>query len=56
MKTFSGQASASATSPEPHRMILPPLPSALYDRLRDDIRHKGIQIPVLVDNATGERA
>jgi ParB-like chromosome segregation protein Spo0J len=35
-------------------MDLPPLPSDLYDRLREDIRLRGIQIPILVDNATGE--
>ena len=33
---------------------LPPLPSDLYERLRDDISLRGIQIPILVDNTTGE--
>ena len=33
---------------------LPPLPSDLYERLRDDISLRGIQVPILVDNATGE--
>jgi ParB-like chromosome segregation protein Spo0J len=35
-------------------MNLPPLSTDLYDRLRDDIRHRGIQIPILVDSRTGE--
>lgn len=35
-------------------MDLPPIQTDLYDRLRDDIRHRGIQIPILVDNSTGE--
>ena len=34
--------------------VLPSLPSDLFTRLRDDIRLRGIQIPILVDNATGE--
>ena len=33
---------------------LPPLPSDLFNRLRDDISLRGIQIPILVDNTTGE--
>ena len=33
---------------------LPPLPADLFNRLRDDIRLRGIQIPILVDNTTGE--
>lgn len=33
---------------------LPPLPADLLGRLRDDIRLRGIQIPILVDHATGE--
>jgi site-specific DNA-methyltransferase (adenine-specific) len=33
---------------------LPALSTDLYDRLRDDIRLRGIQIPLLVDNTTGE--
>jgi site-specific DNA-methyltransferase (adenine-specific) len=35
-------------------MDLPPLPSDLYARLRDDIRHRGIQVPILVDGKTGQ--
>ena len=35
-------------------MNLPPLPSDLYDRLRDDVLHRGVQIPILVDSKTGE--
>ena len=35
-------------------MDLPPLSTDLYERLREDIRHRGIQIPILVDNTTGE--
>jgi hypothetical protein len=35
-------------------MDLPPPEGDLYDRLRDDIRLRGIQVPILVDNATGE--
>jgi hypothetical protein len=41
-------------SPEPHAMDLPPLEGDLHDRLREDIRLRGIQVPILVDNATGE--
>jgi hypothetical protein len=44
----------SAPQPEPPLMNRPPLPSDLYDRLRDDIRHRGIQIPILLDSRTGE--
>ena len=35
-------------------MDLPSISTDLYDRLREDIRHRGIQVPILVDNATGE--
>ncbi len=35
-------------------MELPPLPTDLYDRLRDDICLGGIQVPILVDLATGD--
>ena len=35
-------------------MDLPPLDADLHDRLRDDIRLRGIQVPILVDNSTGE--
>jgi ParB-like chromosome segregation protein Spo0J len=35
-------------------MDLPPLESDLYRKLRDDIRLRGIQVPILVDSATGE--
>lgn len=35
-------------------MDLPPPDDALYGLLRDDIRRRGIQVPILVDNATGE--
>ena len=35
-------------------MDLPPLESDLHDRLREDIRRRGIQVPILVDNATGD--
>jgi ParB-like chromosome segregation protein Spo0J len=35
-------------------MNLPPLEADLYDHLKDDIRHRGIQIPILVDSTTGE--
>jgi ParB-like chromosome segregation protein Spo0J len=35
-------------------MDLPPLDTDLYDRLREDIRLRGIQVPLLVDNATGD--
>ena len=35
-------------------MELPPLEGDAYDRLREDIRLRGIQIPILVDNTTGE--
>ena len=35
-------------------MELPPLQTDLYDRLRKDVRHRGIQIPILVDSSTGE--
>ncbi len=34
--------------------VLPSLPSDLYERLLEDIRLRGIQIPILVDNTTGE--
>ena len=34
--------------------VLPSLPSDLYERLLEDIRLRGIQVPILVDNATGE--
>jgi ParB-like chromosome segregation protein Spo0J len=33
---------------------LPALSTDLYERLREDIRHRGIQVPILVDNTTGE--
>jgi len=33
---------------------LPPLTADLFSRLREDIRMRGIQIPILVDNTTGE--
>ena len=33
---------------------LPPLTADLFSRLRDGISLKGIQIPILVDNTTGE--
>ena len=33
---------------------LPPLTADLFSRLREDIRMRGIQIPILVDHATGE--
>jgi hypothetical protein len=33
---------------------LPPYEADLYGRLREDIRLRGIQVPILVDNATGE--
>lgn len=35
-------------------MDLPPLDPDLYDRLRQDIRLRGIQVPILLDNASGE--
>jgi ParB-like chromosome segregation protein Spo0J len=35
-------------------MDLPPLSTDLYDHLREDVRRRGIQIPVLVDNSSGE--
>jgi hypothetical protein len=35
-------------------MDLPPLPTDLYDRLRGDIRLRGIQVPILVDSTSGE--
>jgi ParB-like chromosome segregation protein Spo0J len=35
-------------------MDLPPLEGDLHARLREDIRLRGIQVPILVDNATGE--
>jgi hypothetical protein len=44
----------SAPQPEPPLMNRPPLPSDLYDRLKDDIHHRGVQIPILVDSKTGE--
>jgi ParB-like chromosome segregation protein Spo0J len=33
---------------------LPSLSTDLYARLRDDIRHRGIQVPILVDSKTGQ--
>lgn len=35
-------------------MDLPPIETDLYDRLREDIRSRGVQIPILVDSSTGE--
>ena len=35
-------------------MELPPLEAAQYDRLREDIRLRGIRIPILVDSGSGE--
>jgi site-specific DNA-methyltransferase (adenine-specific) len=35
-------------------MELPPIPPDLCDRLREDIRLRGILVPILVDNATDE--
>jgi hypothetical protein len=35
-------------------MDLPPLDIDLYQKLREDIRLRGIQVPILVDSATGE--
>jgi ParB-like chromosome segregation protein Spo0J len=35
-------------------MELPPVQPDLFDRLREDIHRRGIQIPILVDNSTGE--
>src|SRR3954468_20224975 len=46
--------SSSASPTEPTAMDLPPPDDALYGLLRDDIRRRGIQVPILVDTATGE--
>ena len=35
-------------------MDLPPLDPDLYRKLREDIRFRGIQVPILVDSVTGE--
>jgi hypothetical protein len=35
-------------------MDLPPVSTDLYDRLREDVRRRGIQVPILVDSSTGE--
>jgi ParB-like chromosome segregation protein Spo0J len=35
-------------------MDLPPIQIDLYDRLREDVLQRGIQIPILVDSSTGE--
>jgi hypothetical protein len=35
-------------------MDLSSLPADRYACLRDDIRHRGIQVPILVDSKTGE--
>jgi ParB-like chromosome segregation protein Spo0J len=35
-------------------MDLPPLDPEHFDRLKDDIRHRGVRIPILLDGKTGE--
>jgi ParB-like chromosome segregation protein Spo0J len=35
-------------------MDLPPLELDLFEKLREDIRLRGIQVPILVESATGE--